>query len=335
MKKYLRALLVSVLVLSTLAGCGKQSDKEPNDNELIVLREAVMTGHFSQYVTIIGLEKGIFEKYGIDLQVTEFAYGINTLDAVSVGLADFGFTASFATVNRFGNSKEGTDLVIFSNIYGKYAAQGGLYVAPQYYDNPDALDGSEGFIITIGTQSEYDTGRVIEYIGLDENNQNFLNTTGTDVTLALVQEGRASGIVTSGATARRISEDYGWKEYVSAKDVGLSSSNQYITTREFASENAELLANFLLASEEIYAYINSNLDECSELVANRLGAEAADVKSAMTCYVLSVDLPEDEIELLEDIGTWAVAHGKYEENFNIRDYITLDVLELKEELKSK
>ena len=66
--------------------------------ELTTVRYAVMTGNPTQWVAIIGDEQGIWADHGIQIEISEFAAGIGTVDAVTTGQADIGFVTDFAGV---------------------------------------------------------------------------------------------------------------------------------------------------------------------------------------------------------------------------------------------
>ena len=97
-KRIISLAAAAVFVIGTLAGCGNSStqttdktassDVSSSSGDLVTVRDAVMTGQLDQYATEVGLWQGIFEKYGIDLQTTEFVAGINTIDAVVNGTAE-------------------------------------------------------------------------------------------------------------------------------------------------------------------------------------------------------------------------------------------------------
>ena len=135
-RKVISIVLTAALVAGAFAGCGESgqgnaSQKSDSGKDLVVLRDAVMTGQLDQYATEIGLWQGIFEEHGIDLQTTEFVAGINTIDAVVTGTADIGMMADYAAVNRLGNTLKENDLQIFSELSGAGGLTGGRYVAPK------------------------------------------------------------------------------------------------------------------------------------------------------------------------------------------------------------
>ena len=149
-KKIIAIIASTALTATLLASCGSSSSGKTakkvikDGKELSVLRVANMTGQPDQYADYIGMEQGIFEKYGISLETSEYAAGINTVDAIATGTADTGLLADFAAVNRIGNTLDNTNLVFFSDLSSSVSYNGGLFVAPKYKDDLDALDAHNG-----------------------------------------------------------------------------------------------------------------------------------------------------------------------------------------------
>ena len=110
MKKRWISFLVILGLTAGLAGCGTQSSQAAGDTkkedtqtagdaktqEVQTVRLGVMTGNSDHWVAEVGIEQGIFEKYGIELKVTEFAAGINTIDAIVTDQVDIGNLADYA-----------------------------------------------------------------------------------------------------------------------------------------------------------------------------------------------------------------------------------------------
>lgn len=341
-KKLIGLLLATLLVVSGVTGCSNSASNESSStsdmadtassttptgttssNELQKLRVAVMTGTFTQYTALIGKEQGIFEKYGIDLEITEYAAGINTIDAVVSGQADVGMMADFAVVNRIGNTLDSTNLIMFSEIQGG-SVNGGLYVAPEYADNTKELDG-KGFISTVGTVSEYYNSVVFKYLGLDESKQKLLNSDGSSTSLALAQSGDAAAIFTSGANGSYF-EELGWKKAISGADLGISTYSYYLTTSDYNKESTQLLANFLKATQESYDYIKSNLDDTAAYLESTLGIDAKNFINDWSVAESRIGFSEEGAKQLETIAAWAYENGKYDSEYDVRKYINTDAL---------
>ncbi len=333
------ALFTTLLILvAVLAGCnksaapsnsagGKPSGEEEasGEKELIKLRVAVMTGTFTQYTALIGKEQDIFKKYGIDLEITEYAAGINTIDAVVSGQADIGMMADFAAVNRIGNTLDSTNLILISEIQGG-SVIGGLYVAPEYADNLSALSG-KGFINSVGTVQEYYNSTVFQKLGFDEKQQKLLNSDGNSTSLALAQSGDASAVFASGASTSYY-EDLGWKKALSAEELGIATYSYYLTTTAYNTENTRLIADFLTATQESYDYIVNHLEDAASYFESSLGLSAKDFTKDWTAAKSRIGFSEDGVKQLETIAAWAYQNDRYPKEYDIREYINTDALKI-------
>ena len=337
-KRIISLAAAAVFVFASLTGCGNTADSGKGESaaastsssseDLVTVRDAVMTGQLDQYATEVGIWQGIFEKYGIDLQTTEFVAGINTIDAVVNGTADIGMMADYATVNRLGNTLDATNLQIFSQISGGQAAlSGGLYVDPKYKDDLDSLDGSAGFMYQEGTVTYYYACKCIEYLGLDESKQNLINTDSSQTRLALIEKGGASAVYANGSEAKYI-EDAGWVQVATSEEIGIQTGSYFLATDQYISDNIDTLANFLLAVDESTQYINDNLDESAQYLADKLGVKAEDFKENWKNYNFEPGFSEEATEHLEDIEAWGYKHGSFPTDYDIRDFINTDVVKI-------
>ena len=330
-KKVISILLTAVLAVGALTGCGSSgnnsSQTSDSGKDLVVLRNAVMTGNLDQYAAEVGVWQGIFEEHGIDLQITEFVAGINTIDAIVNGTADIGNMADYAAVNRLGNRLNETNLQIFSELSGKGAKTGGLYVAPDYVDNLAALDGSEGFLTMTGTVSDYYVSQAIEYLGLDESKQNIINTDSYQTQLSLAQTGGASAVVATGSDAKYL-EEYGWQLVATSEDMGIETGAYFLATDSYITENKEALAEYLKALYESTLYIDEHLDESAEYLEGKLGIKAEDFKLKWETYQIQTGFSEEAAQHLEQIEDWAYTHGKFDTDYEVRDFIVTDVVDI-------
>lgn len=347
-KKFMAGLMVSSLFVFSLSGCGSASEggtngssespssagsqasegtSEDTKQTLTTINEAIMTGQFDYYTTIIGQWQGIFEQHGIDLQTTEYAVGINTIDAIVNGTATIGMMANYAAVNRLGNTLHDTDLVLFSEMGGGGSNQnGGLYVAPEYIDNLDALDGSKGFITTIGTVYDYYAWKCMEYLNLDPDKQNLVNTDSNATALAVVLNNEASAYYTTGSQAEKV-EEYGWKLAFPATELNLITGAYFLTTQEYYEENQDLLVEWMRAVQESFDYISSNLDECGDYLAENYGVDKDVFISNYQSVISKVGFSQEGADALVEMEQWCYEHGRFEEDFDITQFIRTEVAE--------
>lgn len=337
LRKTVIFVLAGIAVLGSLAGCGGAGSLEnasaesaapagEESQQLQTIRVGIMTGQPDQYAILIGTEEGIFEKYGLSVETSEYAVGINTVDAIVNGNADTGLLADFAAVNRLGNTLHNTNLNLFAELGMSTANSVGIYVAPEYAEDPSSLDQSAGWITNIGTVSEYYTWQAQTYLGLNPDTQNLVNTDSTQTALAAATNGDATAAVQTGATATRF-EEIGWVKIASPEDFGYQVGTYLVTTDEFLDNNVDLLADYLTALDESMQFINENLDDSAKRISEKFGIGEDDFKANWNQYNLIIGSTEEGAEHLEEVGEWAFSQGKYEEDYNIRDFIRTEAIE--------
>lgn len=326
-------LMIAIFPTVIFTGCGgfKGSEASNSDN-LTTVRQALMTNGFDYYIALIGLKEGIYKQYGIDLQTTEYGRGINTMDAVVNGTADIGNLATYAVINRIGNTLNDTNLVIISQQSSGGLQTGGLYVAPEYVNNLKALDGSKGFISIRGTVSDYQTSKVIEYLGLDESKQHIVQSDAVPTNLAIVKNNEASAIYTDETNGQRI-EQLGWKLAVPVQTITeagteIQGGAFFLTTRQYNENNKDTIGKWLQATEESFNYIRSHMDESAEYISAKSGISPEDFKKNWNSIQSKVGFTDEGIKDLKEMEQWAYNHGNIPQDFDITPFIDYSAAKL-------
>lgn len=323
-KRIIYLLLVIVLIISSLIGCGPKKTSVEG-KELTTVRAAVMTGTVNQYTAVVGKKQGIFEKNGINLEITEYAAGINTIDAVISGQADIGNMADYAAINRIGNTLDNTNLVIISEIDGG-STKSALYAAPQYENDLQGLNG-KGFTNNVGTVSEYYNSKIFQYLGFDESKQKLINSDSVSTSIALAQSGEIAAAFTSGANAAYY-EGLGWKKTLDSETLGISTYSYYLVTNSYNESNQELLSKFLKASQESFDYIKANMDETAIYLEGTLGIIGDNFKKDWESIESRIGFSNAGASQLEEIALWAYKNKRYSKEYDIKEFINTDALKL-------
>ena len=343
-KHMLRTILAGTLALGLLAGavgCGSDSSSSSDDTaasdsadstedassdsgELTTVRVAVMTGNFDHYYTVIGMEEGIFEKYGLEVEVTEFAAGINTVDAIVTEQADIGLLADYALVNRIGNTSEDTDLRVIARMATSSADGNKLYVNPDVITELSDLEGQA--IITLpGTVWDYWVGVIIEAAGLTEDDVTILEVDSAQSALAVMSSGEGVAFCAGGVNGHKL-EDAGMEAFCSLSEFGLSTDQYYIADEDYIAENGDTINAFYEAVTEIETFIIDNQEESADIIAEELDIDADDVLLALGATDPVLDFTEDTLEHLDEIQKWALEQGSFENSYNMKDFLSLDLL---------
>lgn len=341
-KMMLATLLTGVLAFG-LAGCGSTQTKETatetetkteteettdqaqtddKTEELQTIRLGVMTAYVDSWVAIVGQEKGIYEKYGIDLQRTDFAAGINTVDAVTTNQIDIGFTADFAGINRIGNTQDNTDIRYFAGIsIGKNSQ---LYVNPEVITSKEDLKNAR-IITQLGTVWEYYNANALEYAGYDAKDYEIIAVDSGQDGLALCSKGDADAFFSSGENASRL-ESYGWKPLFSQEDIGAETYCLYMANNEYLNSNKELIGKFIQATQETMDYIKANIDDSATILNDKAGLDPEVFKNTVADITYDTKVDQNSFDALQKLADWTQANGYYEKPVTVANYLNTDAL---------
>lgn len=308
---------------STSASVSDTASSEES-GDLTTVRVAIMTGGASHWYAVIGKEAGIFEKYGLDVEITEFAAGINTVDAVVTGQADFGNLADYACVNRLGTTQENTNLRIVDRISTSEGTNnGGLYVSDDIQSLSDLAGAS--FASQAGTVWDYWTAKTYEEAGIAEEDQNIVNVDSQASAVTLMISGEASAFWASGTNAAKL-EEAGFQTILTLDDLGLYTDAYYISTSDYLEANEETAEKFIQAQKETAEWIYANEDEAAEIFEAASGTTQEQFLSDLEATQLVTDFTQGTLDHLNAVKEWAVGNGNFED-YEITDFADFTALE--------
>lgn len=341
MKKGLALLLALVMALS-LVSCGGSAESpaetastdkevvgetdtsaaESSSDELYTLHLGIMTGNQDQWYAVVGDELGIFEEHGIQLDIAEFAAGINTIDAVITEQEDIGFVADYACINRLGNTQDTSNLKIISRL--------STYSVDYFYVNPEKIQSLEDLagktVITLpGTVWDYKTAAVMEAAGLAEEDQVIVGTDSAQSGVALLISGEGDAMWASGTNGQKL-EEAGFVPLVNMEDLGLHTDSYYLTSETFLTEHKDVVEEFLAAAQETADWIYANEDEAAEIIEKRTGNLAEQFLTDLSNIHIAISFPQETYEHLVDVKDWAVSNGNFED-FDLKGFIDLSALQ--------
>ncbi|HAK58722.1 MAG TPA: hypothetical protein DCP06_07065 [Lachnospiraceae bacterium] len=340
-KKIMSMMAVAAVAFTTVVGTtgcgagtssantqsGKTSSSDSVDNgasdagsgDLTTLRFGVMTGNIDHLITAIGTEKGFFEKNGIDLKVTEYAAGINTVDALTMDQLDVGIAADFAILNRIGNAA-GSDLKITAN----YANAGGaqLYVNPETVKDKNDLKGKR--IINLpGVIYEYWNVLTAQKLGLGEGDYTFVNVDSQPSAVVVASQGDGDAFWAGGEVAAQLA-GYGWTPIMSLDDIGATTTLFFIAREAYAKNNAETLKKFYAGFSEAIDYISTNLDDAAKIVAAKAGLSEDKFKQLVSAYDLGIQFKKSTFDYLDGVNKWLKDNSYYKTPYETKDILFLD-----------
>lgn len=340
-KKILATALIGILVIGG-TGCGKAEKKEntsataapdkvdssgkfdPDSVGDFTIRVGVNSGDNNQYLKILDNHTNFLKDKGITLETTEFAAGINTIDAITTGNLDVGLFADYAGVNRIGNTIKDTELRAFAMINKSNAYQ--LYVNPEKVKEAKDLEGQTA-ISMAGVVFEYEYGKLFETYHVDKDKVTIANVSSVQESLALVEAGDA---VSCWVAAQMYSkfEEQGWKPLVGLEDIDATMYTYLVANNSYLTEHKNEVAKFIQVSDEGFAYISEHLDEFAEWVEADLGLDKQLVIKGWESQSHGYTFPQEAYEDLVKVEKWCYDNGNFATDYDPADFINTDALQL-------
>lgn len=325
MKKKIISFLLIAGIMAGVMGCGndsaavdeKNTDSKNTEEGLQTVRIGVMTGNIDHWLVEIGIEKGIFEKYGIQPEITEFAAGINTVDAIVTNQSDIGFLADYAAVNRLGNTQDNTDIRLIAKFVSSSINR--LYVNPKEVTKLEDLAG-KGLVTLPGTVWDYWNAKTFEKAGIPKDEQILVNVDSAQAALGVMTNGEGVAFWASGTNGKKL-EEAGMEVLLDMNELGLQTDQYFVTTEKYIEENEEVVINYLLAIQEIQDWVLENKEEAAKIAEKNTGIPAEQFVTNLDALTLSVGLEQDTIDHLNSIKNWALESGTFDKNFEINDYV--------------
>lgn len=288
------------------------------------IRVGVCSGDDNQYLKILDNHTNFLKDRGINLEITEFAAGINTIDAITTDQLDIGNFADYAGINRIGNTLADTELRALTMT--KINELTTLYVNPEHIQSVEDLEGAV-LLSQAGVVFEYEYGKLVETYNLDPDKIELTNVSSAQEALALATTNSADAYW-AGAQVQPKFEEAGWVPLVTVVDVGAPMYCFLVANNSYLEEHQAEVAKYLAVSEEGFEYINENLNEFAEWVEADLGLDKDLVISGWNENTHSYGFGQDAYDDLVSVEEWCYNNGNFPTQYNVADYINTDALAL-------
>ncbi|WP_062048356.1 ABC transporter substrate-binding protein [Bacillus sp. JCM 19034] len=338
MKIFLKFLLLMLLLIVTLAACGKSDAIEKTEDQLsgmndsneeigegntgdgITIGEPEVTnvtlrlnwrfkGEFSPF--FVAQEKGFFDKYGLNVDVLEGNGSTSTMQAVAQGQDDFGVTS---TVEPSQGLVEGMPIKMIAS----YMNRSPIMIA-SHPDTPvETPKDLEGKSIAMAIASTF-TNVYPFFLESNEVDESLVNS-------VQVESSARNGLfLTKEVDAVAIFSTNEYPLFEKELDVELTSlyladfgydlaGLTLIGNESFLEDNPNTVKRFLAAIDEAFEYTLANKEETVELVME-LFPDAMDAETALM-----------QLEFLEEIALFEDVPYGWMSKENMED--TLDILEI-------
>ena len=323
--------IVGIMLIVT--GCGNNSAKASSDNNstngnknLIPIRFGVDASAFSIEFQVANA-KGYFTQNGIQPQLVQFSYGIDTINGALADQVDVGLAADFAALSRF--SSGDLRLLSFLNT-GK--AESTKYVARDGITSPQQLKG-KSIGVAKGTVGEYALAKYLDVNNIKPNEVKIQGFTSNAEEDAAFERGDIKGGFFAGVDLDKVLTVSGAKAIGSQADIPFQSRGFLIVKDKLLKEKPEAAKKIILALDEAAKFINQNPEQAAEIDANITHAPKDGLLRNLKDTTSDIRLSDDDVKQLYDVYDYAVKNNLIKGGFNLKDKIVTDPL--KQALPSK
>jgi len=190
-------------------------------------------------------EAGLFEKYGLDAELTYIASGPTLLQSMIAGEIDFGELAAPSSMNAY---LEGGEVVWITEALNRPVL---LLIARPEIARVEDLRGRPVGVTRIGTTTHTFMKIALRSVGMDpENDVQILQTGGTPETVAALETGRISGAV-SGPPNHLRALEAGMRVLADLAELGIPwPFGGTITTKRYIAAHPDAVRGYVKAYTE-------------------------------------------------------------------------------------
>jgi len=265
-------------------------------------------------VVIVAKAKGMFEKHGLDIAVSNFTNGLQCLNTVVGGGADIATTAESPTTAA------------------AMANQPIAFLARMEYSNLKTVVGSTSGIKTIadlkgkriaftaGTGSEVYTVTLLKEAGLTSKDVTLVNLRPQEMIPAL-SAGSIDAMDTWEPHIANAKKALGDKAVeINTKGV-YSETFNIVVMRPYLEQHEELMERFLAAMIDAEAWMQANPSEAITVVSQVVGMNRDDLAALWNDYVYHVVLDDKQVNILKAHAAWRLESGNHPPGATMPDFL--------------
>ncbi|PKG24203.1 ABC transporter substrate-binding protein [Niallia nealsonii] len=315
-------LVASIL----LAGCSSQSTSTNSESgkELKEVKIGIDTAAGGSLQIRAANSEGYFNKQNINPKISNFAYGIDTINALLTEQTDTGLAADYALLNSLNRG----DLVVLSSLTHSTdeTIKKSEFLAVDGITKPSQLKGKR-IGVAKGTVFEYDWAKYLEHLGIDEKDIKYVPYSTPDEALVGVKKGDIDAILASGALLEKFKAIKGVHKIDDLSSAGVSVSSYLVANKTFVEKNPETVVNLLKAIKEGIAYVKENPDGTAEIAYKDLKIKKEDTLRDLKTSNYTLEFTQEDIDHLIEMKKWLLDRGLLKKDYNLEDKLALDALQ--------
>lgn len=314
--------LITVVVLSGCAGAGANKSGATGKNGTTI-RVGVDTAAGGSFQIRAADSKGYFKDEGIDSKLSNFAYGIDTINALLTGSTDTGLAADYALINSINRG----NMVILSSLThsSKETIKQSEILAVKGINKPEQIKGKK-VAIAKGTVSEYQWAKYFEHLGIDEKDVKIVPYSTPDEAIVGMKKGDIDVIQAFGALQEKFKDIEGVHKIDDLSSINLPVSSYLVADRKFAEEHPKEIESLLKAIKKGVAYVEKNPDGTADIAYKELKINKEDVLRDIKRTNYTLEFKQEDFDHLSQMQEWLVDQGKLKNKYDLKEKLYLDPL---------
>ncbi|MGN7454854.1 ABC transporter substrate-binding protein [Paenibacillus pasadenensis] len=312
-------LAAAALFVLLLSGCGSEAEGSGVDKVKLKIAD------ISTNITFrVALEKGFFEKHGVDAELVTFATPAEGVNSLFIKQVDVAFGADFPLLNAvskgdyaiFASSGTATDLS---------ASDWKLFVRPDVKSGADLKGRSLSFLR--GTFLPYLWDVYLGEQGLKLDDVKLIGQGGLDEAYVALRKGEIDAVWVFGAiNHEKFSAIEGVHELSDMSKTPVRLGTGLIATNELLQKEPEAVTGFLKALDEASSYAQANPDETADILYKTVKQPREATLKDLPKNPWSIGFTEKAYEGLKSQKKYMVDNGIIQQDFDLDGKLKLDLV---------
>ncbi len=248
--------------------------------------------------------KGYLAEEGIKPVMLTFSYGVDTVDAVLAGQADFGVIIDMPLLTRLSSGKLSVPALIGTPNPGWHK----LYVSPDY-TGPEDLKGKKIAVAT-GTAQEFVTRTHLSDNGVNPDADVELVGFGSLFEIiGAMKAGRVDAAWIWGQGVEQMAGDDRYRFEADDSIVNQKTTALLVVSKDYLENNRDMVVATLRALDKASAVVKGDLDEAAAIVAKGIAGDAAKVKPVIMGQNYTLSFEPAAMASLRDKYEFLVSRG--------------------------
>lgn len=323
MKKTMSRAGVVLSVAAILAACNGEEQQTGGAEGAIPIRVAIDTAAGGSFQIRAAHANGDFAERDLAVSISNFAYGIDTVNAMLTEQTDTGLAADYALLNALNKG----DFVVVSSLTGSDETLNVLQytevLAVEDVKKPADIEGKR-IGVAKGTVSEYQWSRYLEYVGIAEEDIKFVPFSTPDEAIVGVKKGDIDVVLGTGALVDKFKSIDGVHQIDTLDSVeDLQLGSYLVVDREYAEANPQAVSHLIEGIAEGITYVEENPDGVAEIAYNDLKIPKEDVLRDLERQNFVLGFTQQDYEHLEEMKDYLLARGILDEDYDLADKLYL------------